>query len=516
MGQKEKFTSDIQAGYTFKKDYFVLGGAMFNREPIEGLQIKIPLKTVTRHGLISGATGTGKTKTLQVIAEQLSLKGIPVVLMDIKGDLSGLAQPGQINDHVIWRQKMVGEPYEPMPMPVELMSISGEHGVRLRSTVSEFGPVLFSKILGLNDTQSSVVSMIFKYCDDQKLPLIDLKDFRKMLQFVSNEGKDELEKEYGTVSGTTVSTIIRKIIEIEEQESYRFFGEPSFDPEDLLLTDKDGRGVISIIRLNDIQDKPKLFSTFMLCLLAEVYNTFPELGDVDRPKLVLFIDEAHLIFKEATSALLDQLDAIIKLIRSKGVGVFFCTQNPNDVPDSVLAQLGLKVQHALRAFTAKDRQMIKRVAENFPISEYYETEDLLTSLGTGEALVTVLNEKGIPTPLTATLLRSPLSRMDILSQDEIDGLVGDSQLVRKYNQDFDRQSAYEIITQKLERASDLEYQQAKEAEYEKARKSLKRQKESPSVVEKISKNTMVRQLGRTVAREITRGILGSLGIKLRR
>ncbi|MBP6978019.1 MAG: DUF853 family protein [Lentimicrobiaceae bacterium] len=516
MGQKEKFTSDIQAGYTFKKDYFVLGGAMFNREPIEGLQIKIPLKTVTRHGLISGATGTGKTKTLQVIAEQLSLKGIPVVLMDIKGDLSGLAQPGQINDHVIWRQKMVGEPYEPMPMPVELMSISGEHGVRLRSTVSEFGPVLFSKILGLNDTQSSVVSMIFKYCDDQKLPLIDLKDFRKMLQFVSNEGKDELEKEYGTVSGTTVSTIIRKIIEIEEQEADRFFGEPSFDPEDLLLTDKDGRGVISIIRLNDIQDKPKLFSTFMLCLLAEVYNTFPELGDVDRPKLVLFIDEAHLIFKEATSALLDQLDAIIKLIRSKGVGVFFCTQNPNDVPDSVLAQLGLKVQHALRAFTAKDRQMIKRVAENFPISEYYETEDLLTSLGTGEALVTVLNEKGIPTPLTATLLRSPLSRMDILSQDEIDGLVGDSQLVRKYNQDFDRQSAYEIITQKLERASDLEYQQAKEAEYEKARKSLKRQKESPSVVEKISKNTMVRQLGRTVAREITRGILGSLGIKLRR
>ncbi len=516
MGQKEKFTSDIQAGYTFKKDYFVLGGAMFNREPIEGLQIKSPLKTVTRHGLISGATGTGKTKTLQVIAEQLSLKGIPVVLMDIKGDLSGLAQPGQINDHVIWRQKMVGEPYEPMPMPVELMSISGEHGVRLRSTVSEFGPVLFSKILGLNDTQSSVVSMIFKYCDDQKLPLIDLKDFRKMLQFVSNEGKDELEKEYGTVSGTTVSTIIRKIIEIEEQEADRFFGEPSFDPEDLLLTDKDGRGVISIIRLNDIQDKPKLFSTFMLCLLAEVYNTFPELGDVDRPKLVLFIDEAHLIFKEATSALLDQLDAIIKLIRSKGVGVFFCTQNPNDVPDSVLAQLGLKVQHALRAFTAKDRQMIKRVAENFPISEYYETEDLLTSLGTGEALVTVLNEKGIPTPLTATLLRSPLSRMDILSQDEIDGLVGDSQLVRKYNQDFDRQSAYEIITQKLERASDLEYQQAKEAEYEKARKSLKRQKESPSVVEKISKNTMVRQLGRTVAREITRGILGSLGIKLRR
>ncbi len=516
MGQKEKFISDIQEGYTFKKDYFVLGGAMFNREPIEGLQIKIPLKTVTRHGLISGATGTGKTKTLQVIAEQLSLKGIPVVLMDIKGDLSGLAQPGQVNDHVIWRQKMVGEPYEPMPMPVELMSISGEHGARLRSTVSEFGPVLFSKILGLNDTQSSVVSMIFKYCDDQKLPLIDLKDFRKMLQFVSNEGKAELEREYGTVSGTTVSTIIRKIIEIEEQEADLFFGEPSFEPDDLLLTDKDGRGVISIIRLSDIQDKPKLFSTFMLCLLAEVYNTFPEMGDVDRPKLVLFIDEAHLIFKEATSALLDQLDAIIKLIRSKGVGVFFCTQDPNDVPDSVLAQLGLKVQHALRAFTAKDRQMIKRVAENFPISEYYATEDLLTSLGTGEALVTVLNEKGIPTPLTATLLRAPLSRMDVLGQEEVDDLVRDSQLVRKYNQAVDRQSAYEIITQKLERASELEYRQEKEAEMEKARKSMKRQKESPSVVEKLSKNTMVRQLGRTVARELTRGILGTLGIKLRR
>ncbi|HNS17554.1 MAG TPA: DUF853 family protein [Bacteroidales bacterium] len=516
MGQKEKFISDIQAGYTFKKDYFVLGGAMFNREPIEGTQIKIPLKTITRHGLISGATGTGKTKTLQVIAEQLSLKGIPVVLMDIKGDLSGLAQPGQINDHVIWRQKMIGETYEPLPMPVELMSISGEHGVRLRSTISEFGPVLFSKILGLNDTQSSVISMIFKYCDDHKLPLIDLKDFRKMLQFVSNEGKAELQKEYGAVSGTTVSTIIRKIIEIEEQEADRFFGEPSFEPEDLLLMDKDGRGVISIIRLTDIQDKPKLFSTFMLCLLAEIYNTFPELGDVDRPKLVLFIDEAHLIFKEATSALLDQLDAIIKLIRSKGVGVYFCTQDPNDVPDSVLAQLGLKVQHALRAFTAKDRQMIKRVAQNFPISEYYETEDLLTSLGTGEALVTVLNEKGVPTPLTATLLRAPLTRMDVLRQNEIDALVSDSQLVRKYNQPLDRQSAYEIITQKLERASEEEYRKAKEAEVEKARKSLKKQKESPSVVEKLSKNTMVRQLGRTVMRELTRGILGTLGIKLRR
>lgn len=516
MGQKEKFISDIQAGYTFKKDYFVLGGAIFNREPIEGLQIKIPLKTINRHGLISGATGTGKTKTLQVIAEQLSLKGIPVVLMDIKGDLSGLAQSGQVNDHVIWRQKMVGEPYEPMAMPVELMSISGEHGVKLRSTVSEFGPVLFSKILALNDTQSSVVSMIFKYCDDQKLPLIDLKDFRKMLQFVSNEGKEELEKEYGTVSGTTVSTIIRKIIEIEEQEADRFFGEPSFETDDLLLKDRDGRGVISIIRLTDIQDKPKLFSTFMLCLLAEVYNTFPEMGDMDQPKLVLFIDEAHLIFKEASSALLDQLDAIIKLIRSKGVGVFFCTQDPNDVPDSVLAQLGLKVQHALRAFTARDRQMIKRVAENFPISEYYETKELLTSLGTGEALVTVLNEKGVPTPLTATLLRAPLSRMDILSQREIDDLVRDSQLADRYNQDIDRQSAYEIITQKLERASEIEFQREREAEHERARKTLGRQKTPPSVVEKLSKNTMVRQLGRTVMRELTRGILGTLGVRTRR
>lgn len=513
MGQKENFIADINAGYTFKKDSFILGGAIFNKEPIQGVQIKIPLKTLNRHGLISGATGTGKTKTLQVIAEQLSLKGIPVMLMDMKGDLSGLAQPGALNDHITWRQGMVGEPYQPMAMPVELLTISGESGVRLRSTISEFGPVLFSKMLGLNDTQSSVVSMIFKYCDDHKLPLIDLKDFRKMLQYVSNEGKQDLEKEYGTVSGTSVSTIMRKVIEIEEQDADLFFGEPSFEPEDLLRVDEEGRGVVSIIRLTDIQDKPKLFSTFMLSLLAEIYSTFPELGDLDRPKFCLFIDEAHLIFKEASSALLDQLEAIIKLIRSKGVGVFFCTQDPNDVPDAILAQLGLKVQHALRAFTARDRQMIKRVAENFPISEYYETETLLTSLGIGEALVTALNEKGVPTPLTATLLRAPVSRMDILTTGELEELVGESDLVDKYNQSIDRQSAYEIITRKLEKATEEEFRRGKQAQYEKAGKVTRKTKKEPSVVESLSKNTMVRQLGRTVVRELARGLLGTLGVK---
>jgi hypothetical protein len=277
--------------------------------------------------------------------------------------------------------------------------------------------------------------------------------------------------------------------------------------------DEEGRGVISIIRLTDIQDKPKLFSTFMLCLLAEIYSSFPEMGDADKPKFCLFIDEAHLIFREASSALLDQLEAIIKLIRSKGVGVFFCTQDPNDVPEAILSQLGLKVQHALRAFTAKDRQMIKRVAENFPLSAYYETEDLLTSLGIGEALVTALNEKGIPTPLTATLLRAPMSRMDILNKDEIGEMIRESDLVDKYNREIDRQSAYEIIMAKLEKASDEQYRQEKKAEYERATKTTRKQRSEPSVVEQLSKNTMVRQIGRTVVRELARGILGTLGMK---
>lgn len=448
MDRKKSFTTNITEGYSCAGDCIILGGAMLDGKPIAEAQVKIPLKTMNRHGLIAGATGTGKTKTLQVISEQLSEKGIPVLLMDVKGDLSGIAKPGEVKPSITERHSKINLPFQPKGFPVELMSLSHQEGVRLRATVSEFGPVLFSRILDLNDTQEGVLAVIFKYCDDNQLALLDLKDLKKVVQFVTEEGKAEIEKNYGKISTATTGIIMRKVLELEQQGADLFFGELSFDIRDLLRTDKNGNGYISIIRLTDIQDKPKLFSTFMLSLLAEVYSLMPEKGDVEKPELVIFIDEAHLIFNQASKALLDQIENIVKLIRSKGIGIFFVTQNPMDVPDGVLAQLGLKVQHALRAFTAVDRKAIKLSAENYPVSEFYKTDEAITNLGIGEALVTALNEKGVPTPLAATMLRSPVSRMDILSPDEIASINNSSDLVRKYSQVIDRESAYEILNRK--------------------------------------------------------------------
>lgn len=512
MSITEKFKSHLAEGQVFKKDYIILGTGVLDGEPVAGAQIKIPLKTLNRHGLIAGATGTGKTKTLQVIAEQLSLKGIPSVLMDLKGDLSGLARPGVTNDFILNRSSVIGVDYNPTGLPVELMSISHEKGVRLKATVSEFGPVLISQILELNDTQQGVIALIFRYCDLYHLPLLDLKDLKRVLQFVSNEGKEAIAKEFGQVSSTSVSTIMRKIIELEQQGAELFFGEKSFEVEDFLRT-KDGKGVISVIRLTDIQSTPKLFSTFMLSLLSEIYETFPEQGDADQPKLCLFIDEAHLVFSTASKDLLDKIEAIVKLIRSKGVGVYFCTQTPTDVPENILGQLGLKVQHALRAFTAKDRKAITKTAENYPDSPFYKTSEVLTSMGIGEALVTALNEKGIPTPLAHTLVRAPISRMDILTESEIDELVRGSQLVPKYNQEMDRESAFELLERKMEQV---------EKEQEKAMlprpsapTNRTRTKPEESFIEELSKNTMVRQVGRTLFRELARGILGSFSRKSR-
>ncbi len=510
MNNTEKFKSHLAEGQIFKKDYIILGTGVLDGEPVAEAQIKIPLKTLNRHGLIAGATGTGKTKTLQVIAEQLSLKGIPSVLMDLKGDLSGLARPGVTNDFILNRSAVIGVDYNPLGLPVELMSISHEKGVRLKATVSEFGPVLISQILELNDTQQGVIALIFRYCDLYHLPLLDLKDLKRVLQFVSNEGKEAIAKEFGQVSSSSVSTIMRKIIELEQQGAELFFGEKSFEVEDFLRT-KDGKGVISVIRLTDIQSTPKLFSTFMLSLLSEIYETFPEQGDADQPKLCLFIDEAHLVFSTASKDLLDKIEAIVKLIRSKGVGVYFCTQTPTDVPENILGQLGLKVQHALRAFTAKDRKAITKTAENYPDSPFYKTSEVLTSMGIGEALVTALNEKGIPTPLAHTLVRAPISRMDILTESEIDDVVRGSLLVHKYNQELDRESAFEL----LERKMDL-------VEREQERAGLPgpgtprtgtRTKQEESFIEELSKNTMVRQVGRTLFRELARGILGSFSRK---
>lgn len=505
MDKKEKFISIVQEGYNFKGDSLLLGGAILDNESLPGIHIKVPLKTLNRHGLIAGATGTGKTKTLQVITEGLSSNSIPVLMMDIKGDLSGLAKPGVSNPKIEDRHQKIGVPYSPTAFTVELFTISQEKGVRLRATVSEFGPILLSKILELNDVQSGLMAVIFKYCDDNQLPLLDLKDLKSALQFLSDKGKNDFESAYGKISTTSMGTILRKVIELEQQGADLFFGERSFEVEDLLRIDQEGRGVISIFRLTDIQNRPKLFSTFMLCLLAEIYSTFPEEGDLDRPKLVVFIDEAHLIFQEASKALLEQIETIIKLIRSKGVGIFFCTQNPTDVPNSVLAQLGLKIQHALRAFTAKDRKEIKLTAENYPMSDFYKTEDLLTSLGIGEAAITALNEKGVPTPLVATLLCAPKSRMDILTPSEIEEVVSKSMLAKKYNEVIDRESAYEILKRKLEEVNGQE-------DLKDTPKEKPQAKKEKSVVGEILNSTVTRQIGRTVAREVTRGLLGILGL----
>ena len=521
MDQETKFKKHILSGYTFKGDSIILGTAILNGEAIPQTHIKIPLKSLNRHGLIAGATGTGKTKTLQVIAEALSGKSIPVMLMDIKGDLSGIAEAGKNHPKIEERMNKIGLPYTPVKFPVELLSLSDEKGVRLRATVSEFGPILFSKILELNSTQESYMSVIFKYCDDKGLPLLDLKDIKKVLNYITNEGKEEVQESYGRISTSSIGTILRKIIELEQQGADQFFGEKSFEVDDLIRIDEMGNGVISILRLTDLQDRPKLFSTFMLSLLAEIYSSFPEEGDLEQPKLVIFIDEAHLIFDEASKALRDQIETIVKLIRSKGVGIYFCTQNPTDIPEEVLSQLGLKIQHALRAFTAKDRKMIRLTAENYPLSEFYKTDEMLTSLGIGEAAITALNEKGVPTPLAATLLCAPKSRMDILSEAEIDQLISSSQIINKYNETIDRESAYELLNEKLDVVAKRETGETMRIPKQKGRtiprktktvRKTTRTKPTKGIFEEVLSSPLSKQIGRTLTREFTRGILGVLGL----
>ena len=497
MSQTEAFFNYITEGYKCKGDFITLGAGMLGEETVTNALVNIPLKTLNRHGLIAGATGTGKTKTLQVLAENMSEKGIPVLLMDVKGDLSGLGQPSPGHAKIDERHEKIGIPFDAKKFPIEILSISEQDGVRLRATVSEFGPVLLSRILDLTETQSGIIAIIFKYCDDNHLPLLDLKDFKKMLQFVTAEGKDEIAAEYGRISTSSTGAILRKIVELEQQGGELFFGEKSFEVDDLTRVDENGRGVISVLRLTDIQDKPKLFSTFMLQLLAEVYETFPEQGDSGRPELIIFIDEAHLVFDEASKALLSQIESIVKLIRSKGIGLYFVTQNPKDVPEDVLAQLGMKVQHALRAFTAKDRKALKLAAENYPDSEFYNTSEALTQLGIGEAFITALNEKGIPTPLVRTMLRAPMSRMDVLTDREIQEVLDNSKLVDKYNKSIDRESAYELLEEKIERINKEKTEEDRRREEEKIRKkgstsSSSRSTRQNPVVKVLTSATFIR------------------------
>jgi DNA helicase HerA-like ATPase len=506
MADNAKFLEAIKTGYTFKGETFKIGCGVLDGNVVSGADVMIPLKTMNRHGLVAGATGTGKTKTLQMMAEGLSNASVPVLLMDIKGDLSGIAAAGTVNDKITERCQKLNITYKPTAYPADLLTLSSQKGARLRATVSEFGPVLLSKILELNDTQESFVAMIFKYCDDNKLPLLDLKDFTKVLQYVSDEGKDELTKAYGNISTSSIGTILRKVIELQQQGADTFFGEKSFEVDDLMRISSDGKGMISIVRVMDLQDRPKLFSTFMLQMLAELYASCPEEGDVDKPKLVIFIDEAHLIFQEASEALLQEIETIVKLIRSKGIGIYFCTQNPMDVPASVLAQLGLKVQHALRAFTAADRKTIKQTADNYPETTFYKTEDLITQLGIGEALVTMLDEKGVPTPLVHCMMCPPQSRMDILTDAEIDAIVSHSKIAGKYNQVIDSVSAYEILTDKLNDAQ-------KKTEDQKQQEQQAKDDNKPAAHEKgILDNPIVKSMARTAGNTIVRSLLGVLGL----
>jgi len=507
MADKTQFIEELNARYTPKGEHIILGKGMLDGEVVTEVNVTIPLKTINRHGLIAGATGTGKTKTLQVFAEQLSHAGIPSLVLDIKGDFSGIAEAGQMNPIIEERYAKTQLSYNPQGFPVELMSISGGKGVKLRATVTEFGPVLLSKILELNDTQQSIMSIVFKYCDDKGLPLIDLNDLKKVLQYVTDnaQGKAELAANYGSIAPASLGAILRSIVALEQQGAAGFFGELSFDVHDLLET-RDGKGVVNILRVADIQNKPQLFSTFMLSLFAEIYMTFPEEGDSGKPKLVLFIDEAHLIFDEASKALLSQIETMVKLIRSKGVGIYFITQIPGDVPENVLSQLGLKIQHALRGFTAKDKKEITKAVENYPTTEYYNASGLIQNLGIGEAFVTALDEKGIPTPLVHTYLISPESRMDVLNEAEITDLTSKSALVAKYEQAIDRESAYEILTSRMEQA----------AQNPAPNQKAKPVKEEPGMFEQVLQSKAGRTFTTTLMREGAKAILGMFGLGGRR
>lgn len=439
---------DLRAPYqTSDLPSLELGGIIVDGKLLDNAPVNLVLKSLNRHGLIAGATGSGKTKTMQVLCEQLSLAGVPSLVMDIKGDVSGLAEAGESNDFLTARSQALHLNFTPRAFPVELLSLSDHvKGVPLRATISDFGALLFSRMLAVNETQAGVITIVFEYAKDADIPLIDLDDLKALLQFMQkDEGKAIVEAKYGSVASTSIGSIMRKIIEIEAQGGQEFFGQPAFNVMDLLRTNSNGQGIVSILRLMDMQDKPLLFSTFMLKMLSDVYRQLPELGDPPKPKLVLFIDEAHLIFNQASKALLNLLETVVKLIRSKGVGLIFCTQTPNDIPDAVLSQLGLKVQHALRAFTAKDRQAMKLVAQNFPPTEHYQTEQLLTALGIGEALVSALDGKGQPTPLIQCQIRAPESRMGALSDAEANTVVNQSQLFSRYGQRQSHQSAAEVL-----------------------------------------------------------------------
>ena len=509
----------IAAGYTTTGEALELGSVLVAGEVDPTAQIRIPLAMMNRHGLVAGATGTGKTKTLQVIAEQLSAAGVPVVMADFKGDLSGLSRPGTANDRIIERSKDTGDQWAGTPYPVEFLSLgTGGIGVPVRATISAFGPILLSKVLGLNATQESTLGLIFHWADQQGLPLLDLKDLRSVItHLTSDEGKEQL-KTIGGVSASTAGVILRALINLEAEGGDTFFGEPEIEPADLIRVDAQGRGIITLFEVGEQAARPVMFSTFLMWVLADLFSYLPEVGDVDKPKLVFFFDEAHLLFTDASKAFLAQVEQTVKLIRSKGVGVFFCTQLPTDVPNAVLSQLGARIQHALRAFTPDDQQALAKTVRTYPKTEFYDLATDLTALGIGEAIVTVLSERGAPTPVAWTRLRSPRSLMDTIGPDYIKAAAQASPLFLKYGATVDRESAYEMLAAKLTPPADAAPAGGIDLPpiptgFDLPPMPDQVEKAEPGVLEKMMDNpaykSAMRSAGTVIGREISRSIFGT-------
>lgn len=497
---KENFIEAINRSYALSENSIFLGAGVFEGGIVPEARVNLSMKMMNRHGLVTGATGSGKTRTLQLLAEQLSMAGVPVFMPDMKGDLSGMAKAGVANDKISERASVLGITYQPNAFPVELYSLSGKLGAQMRATVSEFGPVLLSKVLELNEVQSGVLMILFKYADDKNLPIVDLKDLKKVLNYLTEgAGAAEIKEDYGKISGATASTILRKIVALEQQGIDQLFGETSFDIDDLFQK-VDGRGVISMLNVSDVQAQPAVFSTFMLALLAELYQTLPEAGDLDKPKLIFFLDEAHLLFKDAPKAFMDQIEQVIRLIRSKGVGVFFCTQLAQDVPPTVLSQLGNRVQHVIRAFTPNDVKALKETVKTFPKSEYYNVEEQFTQLGTGQAFITVLNEKGIPTETVVTHLVPPASFMGPLTEPEYQQQLNQSEQHAKYAKAIDPESAFEMLSEKM---TTVREEQEKAVA---APKPVGRPRQEKSTFEQVMASPVTKQIGR----ELVRGVFGML------
>src|SRR4051812_39167892 len=447
------FRTEMAAGYKLDEPAIILGSPMIGDDVLTDARVQLALSRVNRHGLVAGATGTGKTKTLQLFAGQLSALGVPVFAVDVKGDISGIGAPGDGADpKVVDRCKSLAWEFKAAGHPLEILSLSGESGAHVRASVSSFGPLLLGKVLDLNETQTSILSLVFRYCDDEHLPLLDLADLRTTLKFLgSDDGKPVLE-DLGGISPASLGVILRAIVTIEQEGADVFFGEPEFDVDDMLRTTADGQGIVTLLEVADVMDRPRLYSTFVLWMLAQLYEQLPEVGDLPKPKLAFFFDEAHLLFDDASDALLEQIERTSRLIRSKGVGVYFVTQAPTDVPSAVLSQLGNRVQHALRAFTPDDADAPRKTARTFPVTEHYDVERTITTLGIGEAPLTVLSPTGGPTPPAATRLIPPDSRMAPLTPEELQAAVAASPLAARYGETVDRESAHEIISARLTNA----------------------------------------------------------------